>query len=153
MRGRGLRFTLPFRGAPHEIYKLIVFEMSPQKILIIEDDALLANTLEEKFKEGGFAVFSALDGEAGLKRAEEERPDIILLDLVLPRKNGFEVLESLKNTEKLSEIPVVVFTNLESDEDIEHAYSLGALAYLIKANYSLTEVFKKTVQVLSQKQT
>lgn len=122
-----------------------------KKILIIEDDQSLTGALQEKFTEGGFTVQVSPDGEAGIKRAEEERPDIILLDLVLPRKNGFEVLELLKNTEKLSEIPVVVFTNLESDEDIEHAYSLGARAYLIKVNYSLGEVFKKVTQVLSQK--
>lgn len=123
-----------------------------KKILLIEDDEALVAALREKFQEGGFSVLASFDGEAGLKTAEEERPDAILLDLVLPRKNGFEVLEELKKTERLSEIPVVVFTNLESGEDIERAYSLGARAYLIKANYLLAEVVKKVIDVLAQRQ-
>ncbi len=120
-----------------------------KKILLIEDDEALIEALREKFQEGGFSLLASSDGEAGLKMAEEERPDAILLDLVLPRKHGFEVLEELKKTERLSEIPVIVFTNLESSEDIERAYSLGARAYLIKANYTPMEVVKKVIDVLA----
>ncbi len=120
-----------------------------KKILLIDGDKALAGALSEKLKEGGCEVLACFDGEEGLKTAEEEMPDAILLDLVLPRKNGFEVLEELKKTGRLSEISIIVFTNLESGEDVERAYSLGVKAYLIKANYSLTEVFKKVMQVLS----
>lgn len=120
-----------------------------KKVLIIEDDSSLCEALEEKFKSSGFLVVSRQDGETGLKAAEEERPDIILLDLVLPRKNGFEVLETINQTEHLKHIPVVVLTNLESGADVERVFSLGGKAYLIKTNYELSEIVNKVRQVLS----
>jgi len=95
----------------------------------------------------GFSIVSALDGEAGLRLAQDKRPDVILLDLILPKANGFEVLKSLKEHEGTKNIPVVVLTNLEGMEDIQKALDLGAVAYLVKSNYTLQEVVEKVKQV------
>ncbi|MBU2109527.1 response regulator [Patescibacteria group bacterium] len=124
-----------------------------QKILAIEDETRLQKMLEEIFKQGGFELFSANDGVSGLKLAEEKMPDIILLDLILPKKNGFDVLKELKANPRLAKIPVVVLTNLEGAQDIEKALSLGAYTYLVKANYSLDDILKKVKEVLVQNET
>ena len=78
---------------------------------------------------------------------KKERPDLILLDLILPRKSGFDVLAEIKADEELKTIPVIILTNLENDKDVERALSLGVSTYLIKANYSLEEVMKKIKEV------
>lgn len=93
-------------------------------------------------------MLSALDGEIGLSIAKEKNPDLILLDLILPRKDGFEVLKALKEDEKTKDIPVIVLTNLESVQDVEKALELGATTYLVKANYNLTEVLEKIRQTI-----
>lgn len=121
-----------------------------QKILAIEDETRLQKMFEEIFKQEGFELFSANDGVSGLKLAEEKMPDIILLDLILPKKNGFEVLKELKDNPRLAKIPVIVLTNLEGARDIEKALSLGAHTYLVKANYSLDDILKKVKEVLVQ---
>lgn len=114
-----------------------------KKILFIEDEARLHKNFEEIFRKENFALISSYDGESGCKLAEEEMPDLILLDLILPRKNGFEVLETLKSNPRLANIPVIVLTNLEGTQDVERALSLGAYTYLVKANYSLEDVLEK----------
>ncbi|MDP3784878.1 MAG: response regulator [bacterium] len=119
-----------------------------KKILIIEDDAALSGSLAQRLKAEGFEVSLAPDGEAGLKILETSRPDLILLDLVLPRKTGFEVLSELKKRKELAAIPILVLTNLESPFDIEKALQFGVKEYLVKANYSLNEIVKKIKQVL-----
>lgn len=124
-----------------------------QKILAIEDETRLQKMLEEIFKQEGFELFSSNDGVSGLKLAEEKMPDIILLDLILPKKNGFDVLKELKANPRLAKIPVIVLTNLEGAQDIEKALSLGAYTYLVKANYSLDDILKKVKEVLVQNET
>ncbi len=123
-----------------------------KRILIIEDDSSLAETISMKIKEAGFDVFIATDGESGLRMAEEKKPDLILLDLILPRKNGFKFMEEAKPKMEINTIPIVVLTNLESSFDIERALALGARAYLVKANYSLMEVARKVQQILSEQE-
>ncbi len=114
-----------------------------KKILFIEDEARLHKILEDLFKAENFEFISAYDGESGCKLAEEEMPDLILLDLILPKKNGFEVMETLHSNPRLASIPVIVLTNLEGAQDVEKALSLGAYTYLVKANYSLENVLEK----------
>ena len=121
-----------------------------KRILVVEDDSSLAQTISAKFKDAGFDVFIATDGESGLRMAEEKKPDLILLDLILPRMNGFKFMEEAKSKMEINSIPIVVLTNLESSFDIEKVLSLGARAYLVKANYSLAEVIKKVQQILEQ---
>ncbi|MBI2113208.1 MAG: response regulator [Candidatus Wildermuthbacteria bacterium] len=118
-------------------------------ILFIEDESALQKTLGDVLKQEGFAVISALDGEKGIQMAKEGSPDLILLDLMLPKQNGFDVLKSLKADEKTKDIPVIVLTNLEAMEDIQKVLELGATTYLVKASYSVEEVVQKAKHALN----
>jgi DNA-binding response OmpR family regulator len=118
-----------------------------KKILIIEDESALQKTLGEVLSQQGYEVLSALNGEIGLKLAQSKKPDLILLDLILPKIHGFDVLKKIKDNPETREIPVIVLTNLESIEDIKKAMELGATTYLVKANYSLEELTIKINQV------
>ena len=119
-----------------------------KKILLIEDDPKLAESLKTAFEKENFEFLSAFDGEKGLIKTKEEKPDIILLDLILPKKDGFEVLKELKDNVETASVPVIVLTNLEGGGDVEKAFSLGAETYLVKANYSLEEILLKVKKTL-----
>lgn len=119
------------------------------KILIVEDDTFLAGIYANKFEREGFGVVLAVDGEAGLKSAKKERPDIILLDILLPKLDGFEVLQQLKADRDLHSIPVVLLTNLGQKEDVDKGLKLGAADYLIKAHFMPAETVDKVKKVLS----
>ncbi len=123
-----------------------------QKILLVEDEPTLQKTLSLALNQEGYEVKNALDGEIGLKTAKEEKPDLILLDLILPKMDGFEVLNELKKDSTTKDIPIIVLTNLESAQDIEKALSLGATTYLVKANYDLNDVIEKVKNTLAQNQ-
>jgi len=114
-----------------------------QRILIIEDEPTLQKTLSIALEQAGYEIKGALDGEIGLRLAKETKPDMILLDLILPKMDGFEVLEEIKKDENIKDIPVIILTNLESSQDIEKALVLGAKTYLVKANYDLKDVIQK----------
>lgn len=114
-----------------------------KKILFIEDESSLQKTFKEILEKEGFSMLSALDGKTGLELAQKEKPDLILLDLILPKLHGFEVLKKLKENKETKEIPVIILTNLENLEDVERAIELGASTYLVKAHYSLEEVLEK----------
>ena len=119
-----------------------------KKILFIEDEEVLQKTAGDTLREAGFDVLSALDGEIGLRLAKNKNPDLVILDLVLPKTNGFEVLKTLKETQETARIPVIVLTNLEGMEDIQKVLSLGATTYLVKANYTLQELVEKVKSIL-----
>ncbi len=121
-----------------------------KKILFIEDESALQKTFDDILRREGYETVSALDGEIGLKLAKTEKPDLILLDLILPKVNGFEVLKELKRNEETKGIPVIILTNLEGINDIEKVLELGATTYLIKASYSLEEVIKKIKDALGE---
>ena len=110
----------------------------------------LHKVFEELFRAENFELISAYDGQSGINMAEERMPDLIILDLILPRKNGFEVLEEFKKNPNLEKTPVIVLTNLESSQDIERALSLGAYTYLVKANYSLESIFEKIKEIFDK---
>ena len=116
---------------------------SKPHILIIEDDEFLRALTAKRLEKEGFKVSAAVDGESGLAKTAELRPTLVLLDLLLPGVNGFEVLERLKTNPELKQIPVIVFSNLGERADIEKAQQLGADDYLIKANFTLDEVVAK----------
>ncbi len=122
----------------------------PKKILFIEDESALQKTLGEVLMQEGYQVVRAMDGEEGLRLAQTEKPDLILLDLVLPKLHGFEVLEKIKKGSDTKDIPVIVLTNLESTSDVEKAVELGATTYLVKANYDLEDVLKKVKNALGE---
>lgn len=118
-----------------------------KKILFIEDDPGLQKALCEALKSAGYEITSALDGEEGLRLAQRNIPELILLDLILPKKDGFEVLRELKSDSRTSSIPVIVLTNLEGNQEIQKALEHGAASYLIKTNYSLSEVIEKIGEI------
>ena len=120
-----------------------------KKILFVEDEEALQRSIAEMLEQNGFRVLRAMDGELGLALAEKELPDLILLDLILPKKNGFEVLADIKKNQATRNIPVIVLTNLEGTEDVERALSLGATTYLVKANYNLADILEKIKAVLN----
>lgn len=121
-----------------------------KKILFVEDEEALQKTLGDLLRRKGYEVISALDGESGLKLAKESDPDLILLDLILPKVHGFDVLKEIKADPKTKDIPLIVLTNLEGMGDVEQALELGATTYLVKANYSLDEVLEKVRRALGE---
>jgi len=121
-----------------------------KKILFIEDETALQKAFGTILKDKGYEVISALDGETGLKLAKEQKPDLILLDVILPKIHGFEVLKKLKGEKETQQIPVIILTNLEDMENVGKALELGAMAYLIKAQYSLEEVLERIKKALGE---
>ena len=119
-----------------------------KKILIIEDDKILREALIEALTSANYEFASAVDGDEGVKKAKSEKPDLILLDLMLPGKNGYNVLLDLSKSEELKKIPVIVLTVLDSEYSLETCKLAGAKDYLIKSEYSLAEIVKKVRQNL-----
>jgi len=124
--------------------------ISMKTILFIEDESALQKTIGEVLGQEGYEMTSALDGEIGLKLAKEQKPDLILLDLILPKINGFDVLKQLKADKEIKEIPVIVLTNLEGIEDVDRVLSLGATTYLVKTQYEIEEVLGKIKKALNE---
>jgi len=118
------------------------------KILFVEDERALQGIFKDLLEKEGYEVVGAYDGKTGLRLAKSEKPDLILLDLILPKLDGFEVLRELKKDPQLKDIPVIVLTHLEGVEDVQRAIELGAKTYLVKANYSLEEVVTKVKKSL-----
>lgn len=115
-----------------------------KKILIIEDDPFLNEMYAVKLAQSGFEVETAFDGKMGVIKAKETSPDLILLDIVLPKMDGFEVLKELKkNSSSLKKIPVVLLTNLGQKDEVEKGVKLGADEYIIKAHFTPTAVVDK----------
>jgi len=119
-------------------------------ILFVEDESALQKTFGDILQQEGYEMISALDGEIGLRLAKENKPNLILLDLILPKIHGFDVLKKLKEDSDTKEIPVIVLTNLEGLEDVEKALELGATTYLVKTQYSLEEVVQKIKKALGE---
>ena len=122
-------------------------------ILIVEDDVFLADLYKTKFELEGFEVYVAYDGEKGLELINKRKPSIILLDLILPKINGFVVLENIKKDKKLKDIPVILLTNLSQKTDVERGLGLGADDYLIKAHFIPSEVVVKIKELVKRKGT
>ena len=112
-------------------------------ILFIEDEEALQKAITTMLEKDGYKVLSAMEGDTAVKYAREEEYDLVLLDLILPKLNGFEILKELKQNEEKKHIPVLIVTNLETSADIQKALDLGATNYLVKSNYNLDEIIKK----------
>jgi two-component system alkaline phosphatase synthesis response regulator PhoP len=120
-----------------------------RRVLLAEDDRFLRRAAESRLRQNGFTVLPAVDGEEALKVARAERPDLILLDLIMPKLQGFEVLKALKQDPATAPIPVIVLSNLGQDEDLKQAMELGAIAYFIKAHLSLQDLVQRVAQTLA----
>ena len=121
------------------------------RILIIEDDAFLSDIYLTKFQAVGFEVRVARDGREGLLMAQKEKPDVILLDIVMPHMDGFETLRALRDDKSLAKTKIILLTNLGQQEDVEKGIKGGADAYMIKAHFTPTEVVAKAQEVLTTK--
>jgi len=118
------------------------------RILLVEDDRILRRAVETTLRRHGFNVVAADDGEKALRLAKTEVPRLVLLDLIIPKVQGFEVLRRLKQNPKTASIPVLILSNLGQESDVKQAMDLGAVDYLVKANLSLDQLVKKVGELL-----
>ncbi|MFA5086591.1 MAG: response regulator [Candidatus Paceibacterota bacterium] len=114
-----------------------------KKILLIEDDKFLRELMNKKLVVMGYDVVAAADGESGLAMIKEAKPDVVLLDLILPGMNGFDVLEKAKADPETANVPVIILSNLGQSEDIEKGLKLGAKDFLVKAHFTPQEIINK----------
>lgn len=124
--------------------------MSKGKILLVEDDAFLSELYVTKFAEAGYEITVAEDGQEGLQLVEKLKPDLMLLDIVLPRMDGLSVLRAMKEREAIKNIPVILLTNLGQKEDVDRGVALGAADYVIKAHFTPTEVVARVDAALKK---
>lgn len=127
--------------------------MSPivrRKILLIEDEEATYMALTPLLKEGGFEVFHTVDGEKGLEIATAEKPDVILLDLILPGFSGLDVLVKLKQNDATKNIPVIILSQLSDQDSISRGIALGAIGYLVKSEYQLDDILEKVKEILKK---
>ncbi len=127
-------------------------EISPseqlKKVLVVEDETFLSQLLKNRLTKEGINVITARDGEEAINILKTEKPDLILLDLILPKKSGFEVLEQIQSDPLLKSAPVVITSNLGQDSDVARGKSLGAVAYFIKAQTSMDDLISNIEQFL-----
>jgi len=120
------------------------------KVLIIEDEVSLLDVLQKKLEKEGYQVFAACDGEEGLRQMEAVKPDVVLLDIVMPRINGMEVLQKMQQSESMSQIPVLIISNSGEPIEIDRALKLGAKDYIIKTEFDPQEVLEKMAKILAK---
>jgi len=120
------------------------------KVLIIEDDSYISDMYRIKFEAANYETVVASDGIEGMKFLGNDVPDVILLDIVMPKIDGFSVLKTIKKNPQLKEIPVILLTNLSQKENVERGFELGAIDYIIKAHFTPSEVVEKIKEVLEK---
>ena len=119
-----------------------------EKILVVEDDQFLASLLKNRLQKEGFDVLLAKDGEEALNILESTQPELVLLDIILPKKSGFEVMEEVRENPKLEKLAVVIISNLGQPEDMVRGQQLGAIEYFIKAKTPIDELIKKIKEIV-----
>ena len=122
----------------------------PATILLAEDDRILRKAGEATLKKRGYAVIAAVDGEDALAKAREHKPDLILLDVIMPKLQGFEVLANLKSDAATRDIPVIMLSNLQDESDVRKATDAGALDYLVKSNVPLDVLAARIAEALAR---
>jgi len=121
-----------------------------KKILIIEDDKFLRELISQKLLKEGYDIAEAVDGEKGIKSVKDEKPDLVLLDLILPGIDGFEVLSRIKSDPLLAQTPVIILSNLGQKDDIDRGLKIGATDYMIKAHFTPAEIIEKIKKILGE---
>ncbi|MAG28738.1 response regulator [bacterium] len=116
-------------------------------ILLIEDEEMLGSMYKTKFEKEGFAIETAIDGEAGLEKVKTGKFDVVLIDIIMPKLDGFAVLKQLRAMDQYKDIPILILTNLSQEEDMSKGKTLGATDYLVKANFTPTQVLEKIQSV------
>jgi DNA-binding response OmpR family regulator len=117
-------------------------------ILVVEDDKFLRELMVQKLTKEGYNIAEAVDGEDGIKKVKEIKPGLVLLDLILPGMDGFEVLGKIKADPETNQTPVIILSNLGQREDVEKGLSLGAADYLIKAHFTPGEIIEKIKNII-----
>jgi len=120
----------------------------PHKILIVEDDKFVRELISHKLTEEKFEVSSAKDGEEGVAKVESEKPDLVLLDLILPGIDGFEVISRIRKNPDIESMPIVILSNLGEKNDVDRGIKLGANDYMIKAHFTPKEIVEKVRGIL-----
>lgn len=120
------------------------------KILIVEDDIYTLELYERQLKRAGFDVYRAIDGEEGFKVAKDIKPDLVLLDIMLPKVDGFEMLKNMRNDKETKDLPVLILTNLGRESIVKEGFNLGAQGYLIKASYTPNQVVDTVSKFLAK---
>ncbi|HPT30012.1 MAG TPA: response regulator [bacterium] len=121
-----------------------------KKILIVEDDITLAKAISYEFEQENFEVFTAYDGEEGLKTAEQNLPDLMLVDINMPKMDGLTMLKNMRTTEWGKNIPVMMLTNLSDEQKVMEALSQQAFYYLVKSDWDLSQIVAKVKEKLGQ---
>ena len=121
----------------------------PRRILVAEDDRFLRKAAEMALKRRGYTVLTAANGEEALRTAQSALPDLVLLDLIMPKLNGFDVLQALKKEAPTAHIPVIILSNLGQERDVQQAMEAGAAAYLIKTDLSLQSLVERVEEALT----
>jgi CheY-like chemotaxis protein len=121
------------------------------RVLLAEDDRILRKAGETTLRRKGYSVIAAVDGEDALEKALTHRPDLILLDVMMPKLQGFEVLARLKGDAATRDIPVIMLSNLEHEVDIRRSIEGGARSYLVKSNVELEELAERVAEALNEK--
>lgn len=120
------------------------------RILIVEDDQFLRELIVQKLTKENFDIVEAQDGEEGIKMIQTENPDIVLLDLILPGIDGFEVLSRAKNDPKTAHVPIIILSNLGQEEDVQRGLQLGAVDYMVKAHFTPGEIVERVRSILDK---
>ena len=121
-----------------------------KKILLVEDEEILLDLLQKKLREEGYEVFMAKDGEEGLKAIRETKPDLVLLDIVMPKMGGLEVMEEAQKEPELKKIPIIVISNSGQPVELDRAQKLGARDWLIKTEFDPEEVIDKIIKQIGK---
>ncbi len=124
-----------------------------KKILIVDDDRIFSKVLKDAFSSAeniDYKIISAYDGEEGLKKAKEEKPDLIILDLMMPKIGGIDFLKQIKKNNGVIDIPVLISSQVSDIEKISEGMELGIVGYIVKADYSLDSIIKQVEDILNK---
>ena len=124
--------------------------MNGRTIVLVEDDGLLSSMLSDEFRGEGYEVHQAFDGEEGLEIIRSKNPDLVLLDLLMPRKNGFEVLREMKEDNSIKDIPVVILTVSENEDRIEETMKMGTVDALLKSHHTMKGIVERVNEFLEK---
>ena len=119
-----------------------------KQILLVEDDPFLIDIYTTKLKDSGFLVEVASDGEQALAKVKEKKPDLVILDIVLPKVDGWEILRKIKSESKIEDLKIIILSNLGQKEEVEKGIALGVSKYLVKAHYTPSEVAEEVKKIL-----
>lgn len=125
-------------------------DLDKKTVLVVEDDVFLSQLLTNRISKAGVNVVRAADGEEGLAKLRTEKPDLMLLDLILPKKSGFELLEEMRADPALADTPVIIVSNLGQESDIKKGRELGAVEYFVKAKTSIDGLVERVKLILEE---